>query len=520
MLRSLRDLDYGAAILRMIADLILLHASMIAALGTSVMYQVVIGNGSRATQLVNGFAQYYFVFAYLFSPIFLLIFSASGFYTRSRSYASRYKMLTVLRGVGLSVLVYLAIHFLFFREQPVGRSVVFPFAIFAALAATLSRFAKMIFEQRMVVKPKDREAVKPMGSTVLVVGGAGYIGSIVVRQLLARGQAVRVLDNLVYGTEPLGAVLHDPNLDLMVGDCRNIRDAVAAVQGVDAIIHLGAIVGDPACEQDRKTALEINYAATRMLIEVAKGNGVKRFLFASSCSVYGSADYEMDERAAVKPISHYAQTKVDSEQALLGAASETFHPAILRFATVFGLGYRPRFDLVVNLLSAKALQEGVITIYNGEQWRPFVHVRDLADAVIKVLDAPLNVIGGEVFNVGDSRLNYTLGEVAETIRKVFPDTRVEHIENSDRRNYRVNFDKIRYRLGFRCQYSLEDGIREIKQAFEEKLLLDYTDLRYHNQRFLKAAGSPENKTELDGRVMAAFANAGMLAAAELNSPAA
>jgi len=506
MFRAIRDFNYMEAIPRMAADLVMLHASMLAALATSVVYRAALGNGLGATQLASGFAQYYLVFAYLFSPMFLLVFLANGFYTRSRAYSNRLKMITVLRGVGLSVLVFLAIHFLFFRSQPVGRSVVFPFAVFAALAATLSRFVKMVLEQRMVVKRQGRAAGRKTGNTVLVVGGAGYIGSIVVRQLLGQGRSVRVLDNLVYGTDPLDAVLRDPNLELMVGDCRNIRDAVAAVQDVNEIIHLGAIVGDPACEQDRKTALEINYAATRMLIEVAKGNGVQRFLFASSCSVYGSADFEMDERAAVTPISHYAQTKVDSERVLLDAASETFHPVILRFATVFGLGYRPRFDLVVNLLSAKAHQEGVITIYNGEQWRPFIHVRDIADAIIKVLDAPLSVVSGEIFNVGDSRLNYTLGEVAETIRKVFPNTRVEHIENSDRRNYRVNFDKIHYRLGFRCRYNLEDGIQEIRRAFIEKSVLDYTDVRYHNQRFLKAAGSPENKTELDGRVMAAFAS--------------
>jgi nucleoside-diphosphate-sugar epimerase len=243
-----------------------------------------------------------------------------------------------------------------------------------------------------------------------------------------------------------------------------------------------------------------------MLIEIAKGHGVSRFLFASSCSVYGATDVEMDENAAAQPISLYGQTKVDSEQALLGARSDTFHPTILRYATVFGLGYRPRFDLVVNLLTAKAHQEGLITIYNGQQWRPFIHVRDLVEATVRVLEAPVRLVSGEIFNVGDARLNHTLTDVADIIRDAFPKVRVEHVDNSDRRNYRVNFDKILSRTGFRARYTLRDGVEEIRKAFYERLIADYTDLRYHNQRYLKAVGSLANKDEVDTLVMAAFSN--------------
>jgi nucleoside-diphosphate-sugar epimerase len=278
------------------------------------------------------------------------------------------------------------------------------------------------------------------------------------------------------------------------------------VRGVESIIDLAAIVGDPACDQDRGPALETNYAATRMLIEIAKGHGASRFLFASSCSVYGATDVEMDENAAVQPISLYGQTKVDSERALLEARSNTFHPTVLRFATVFGLGYRPRFDLVVNLLTAKARQEGVITIYNGQQWRPFLHVRDLVEATVRVLEAPARMVSGEVFNVGDGRLNHTLTEVAEVIQSAFPGVRVEHADNSDRRNYRVNFDKLLSRTGFRAHYTLRDGVEEIRKAFDERLITDFTDFRYHNQRYLKAVGSPANKDEVDSLVMAAFSN--------------
>jgi nucleoside-diphosphate-sugar epimerase len=269
---------------------------------------------------------------------------------------------------------------------------------------------------------------------------------------------------------------------------------------------LAAIVGDPACNQDHDTALETNYAATRMLIEIAKGHGVGRFVFASSCSVYGATELEVDENSAVQPISLYGQTKVDSEQALLEARSDTFHPTVLRYATVFGLSYRPRFDLVVNLLTAKAQQEGVITIYNGQQWRPFIHVRDLVEATVRVPEAPVRLVSGEIFNVGDTRLNHTLTDVADVIRDAFPNVRVDHVDNSDRRNYRVNFDKLLSRTGFRARYTLRDGVEELRKAFDEGLITDYTDLRYHNQRYLKAVGSPGHKAEEDALVMAAFSN--------------
>jgi len=222
--------------------------------------------------------------------------------------------------------------------------------------------------------------------------------------------------------------------------------------------------------------------------------------------VYGAADVEMNEGSEVNPISLYGQTKVDSERALLSALDENFHPTVLRYATVFGLGYRPRFDLVVNLLTAKACQEGLITIFNGEQWRPFIHVRDLVDATVRVLDAPLRLVSGEIFNVGDSRLNHTLRQVGEIVLDIFPGTRVEQIENSDRRDYRVSFDKFQKRLGFKARYTLRDGVLELKRAFEEGIIKDYTDIRYNNHRFLEAAGAPSNKREVDAFVMAAFSS--------------
>ncbi|MGO9589679.1 MAG: NAD-dependent epimerase/dehydratase family protein [Candidatus Acidiferrales bacterium] len=339
---------------------------------------------------------------------------------------------------------------------------------------------------------------------VLVIGGAGYIGCWLVRRLLDQGRRVRIMDNAVYGLEPIHDLLSHPNLEHLNGDCRNIQDVVKAMSGISSVVHLAAIVGDPACEIDHKTTIEINYAATRMLVEVAKGYGVERFLFASSCSVYGATDERMDEKSPVEPISLYGKTKVSSEQALLKAADNDFHPVLMRFATVFGLSNRPRFDLVVNLLSAKASQDHVITIFNGRQWRPFVHVKDLAEAMILLLNAPLRAVSRQVFNVGDNRLNHMLGDVAEVIQRVMPGTRVEYVENSDRRNYRVCFDKIEREIGFRCGYSLEDGIREIQLAFDSGAIDNYRNIQFSNQVFLRESGTPVNKSDFDAQIMAAF----------------
>jgi nucleoside-diphosphate-sugar epimerase len=499
----------------MAADFVIVHISMIAALAISVVYQTAHGNPVGARELTSDFAHYYTVFFWLLSPIFPVVFLLNGFYTHKRRLTGNRKIWLILRGVVLAVMIFFGADVFLFGQSAVGRSVALPFMVLASLGLACSRLTKACFEQYFEVRRKNALFVPGERGQVLVIGGAGYIGSLLVENLLEKGYRVRVLDSLLYGEESLRPVRDHSNFELMVGDCRNIQDMVRAVRGVESVVHLAAIVGDPACDQNQELALETNYAATRMLIEIAKGHGVRRLLFASSCSVYGATDVEVDENAEARPISLYGQTKVDSEQALLDAKSENFHPTVLRFATVFGLSHRPRFDLVVNLLTAKAKQEGVITIYNGQQWRPFIHVRDLAEATVRVLEAPTALVSGEIFNVGDKRLNHTLTQVAEIIREVFPSVRVEHIENSDRRNYRVNFRKLFNKTGFEAQQTLHDGVRELEQAFDRRLIANYKDLRYHNQHYLKVAGTPDHKDEFDKSVMAAHADTFRLLNAEL-----
>lgn len=504
MLEIKTNFRWQQAVPRILADFIVVHASAIVSLVVVFLWHVHTDPQLPAGEAALTLQDYYLRIFLPLSLIFPIVFVWSGFYARARGFRSTYKWQVIWRNSVLAALIFLFANFLLTRADVLPRSATVLFLLLVTSGTIASRWVKYwLVDRDGVVEPIvfRREENAP----VLVVGGAGYIGSILVRKLLDAGKRVRVLDSLVYGSGAIREILGHPDLELIKGDCRNIQNVVCAVKGVDSIVHLAAIVGDPACEQDRLTALEVNYSATRMLIEVAKGAGVRRFVFASSCSVYGASDQLMEERSEVKPISLYAETKVQSERALLEARSESFHPVILRIATVFGNSYRPRFDLVVNLLTAKAHQERTIVIYNGDQWRPFIHVRDVAEGMVVVLQAPLSIVGGEIFNLGDSRLNYTLTQVAETIRKFFPGTVIEYTENGDRRNYRVSFEKIRHLTGFKAGSQLEDGIGEIKKAFEEGLIADYRDPLYSNLRFLQRAGAPANHTELDRDLMASFA---------------
>jgi nucleoside-diphosphate-sugar epimerase len=408
----------------------------------------------------------------------------------------------------MASLVYLAAHFLLNRADVLPRSVLLCFLVLVVLGTIGMRALKewLVRNGASTGLARATERGQSVGDwPILIVGGAGYIGSILCRKLLAQVFRVRVLDSLLYGDSAVRDLYNHPRFELHTGDCWHIQSVVGALAGVKSVVHLAAIVGDPACEQNRQSALEINYAATRMLIEIAKGNHVERLVFASSCSVYGATDLLMDEKSKVQPISLYAETKVDSENALINAGTNEFHPTILRFATVFGHSPRPRFDLVVNLLTAKAYKDRLITIFNGQQWRPFIHVSDVAEGILAALRAPIALVSHQIFNVGDSRLNHTLSEIAEKVQMAFPDTQIENVENSDRRNYRVSFEKIHRELGFQCTTTLDEGIREMQKAFEDQTVTDHTDIRYHNQRYLDQKGSPLNQGPLDAQVMAAFA---------------
>jgi nucleoside-diphosphate-sugar epimerase len=321
---------------------------------------------------------------------------------------------------------------------------------------------------------------------VLVLGGAGYLGSVLVRQLLEMGRLVRVLDSFMFGEKALDGVRYHPNLEVVRGDVRDVGVVVPCMRSCDAVIHLAGIVGDPACDENKELAVEVNRAATRMLANVARECGVRRFIFASSCSVYGASDFFVSEESAVNPLSVYSETKIDSEEILLGARTAMFAPTILRFSTLFGLSPRMRFDLVANLFVARAVFMGSVTVINGDQWRPLLHVQDAARACVASLEAVAESVSGEVFNVGAAELNLQIEELGRVVVQVIPQVEIETLQTEDRRNYRVTFDKIRERLGFDCFNTLENGIREIYGAIRAGLIADFTTAQFNNQFALRA----------------------------------
>jgi nucleoside-diphosphate-sugar epimerase len=320
---------------------------------------------------------------------------------------------------------------------------------------------------------------------VLVIGGAGFVGSVLVRKLLDHGYQVTVMDALVYGDEGMHDLYDRPGFAVVQGDVREEAAIARATAHADAVVHLGGLVGDPACALDEQLTLEINLEATRTVAEMAQERGIRRLIFASSCSLYGASEALLDEQSPLDPLSVYARSKMKSEELLLALADKNFAPVVLRFGTFYGLSPRPRFDIVVNLLVAKAVTEGVISVHGGSQWRPFLHVDDGALAIMRCLEVPEEQIRGQLFNVGSDEQNFTVGQIGEAIAALIPHAQVLYQPAvADEANYRVSFAKIRDALDFTPRNSLADGILEIKAALESGTVSDYLDNRYSNHKSL------------------------------------
>lgn len=352
-------------------------------------------------------------------------------------------------------------------------------------------------------KTADGGAPTQQPSRICVVGGAGFLGSTLVELLLDEEHEVIVLDAFLYGDEGIRHLLDRPGLSLVHGDLRDITVTVQAFRHSDAVVHLGALVGDPACDIDERLTLEVNRDATAKAAAIACGLGIDRFIFASTCSVYGASDGILDEDSPLDPISVYARSKVESEQLLLAQPGQGFWPTVLRFGTLYGQSQRERFDLVVNLLTAQAVATGEITVFGGSQWRPFVHVRDAADAILGCLRAPRSAVGGCVFNVGGDDGNYTVAQIAEIISTAVPGTKVNVAPATvEEANYRVSFARIRSAIGFAPQRTVADGVAELAASVADGAVSDYTDARYNNYKAL-----------VSGEAMAALAGSGSSAAA-------
>lgn len=320
---------------------------------------------------------------------------------------------------------------------------------------------------------------------ILVTGGAGYIGSVLVRLLLEKGYYVRVLDNLFYGGDCIIEFFNKNNFDFIKGDIRDRNDLKKAMSGIDYVAHLAAIVGDPACAKNPELAKEVNIVGTKLAYEEANKAGVKKFIFASTCSNYGrmkDPESFVDETSELKPISLYAETKVEIENFLLMQdKNNPTKPVCLRFSTAYGLSSRMRFDLTVNEFSKELALGRELVVFGEQFWRPYCHVIDLSRSVIAVLEREIETISFNVYNVGDTSENYQKQMIVEEIRKQLSDIKVKYVQKKeDPRDYRVSFEKIKNELGFKITKRVPDGIFQIIKIIKDGFLQNPDDPKYKN----------------------------------------
>ena len=323
---------------------------------------------------------------------------------------------------------------------------------------------------------------------ILVTGGAGYVGAVLVPKLLAGGYDVKVIDWYIYGDDVFRSVAGHPGLTQIKGDIRDRSLLKREMAGTDAVIHLACISNDPSYELNPALGRSVNYDAFLPLVRIAKEENVRRFIFASSSSVYGiKEESEVTEDLPLEPLTDYSKYKALCEKDLLKEQNEKFMVLILRPATVCGFSPRLRLDLTVNILTNHAVNTGRIKVFGGKQQRPNIHIEDITDLYVRALEFPAEKIAGKIYNVGYQ--NHTVEEIAQIVRNTVGNERVEveYVPTDDNRSYRISSEKIFSELGFMPRYSIEEACAGLKQAFEDgRIPNPMGDNRYYNIRTMQA----------------------------------
>ena len=316
---------------------------------------------------------------------------------------------------------------------------------------------------------------------VFVTGGAGYVGAVLVPKLLNKGYHVKVIDLYIYGEDVLDSVKDHPHLVQVKGDIRNRQLLETEIKGYDTVIHLACISNDPSYELDPDLGKSINYDAFVNLVDVSKKSGVKRFIYASSSSVYGIKDeQEVTEDLPLEPLTDYSKYKALCEKVLMDAATDDFIVTVIRPSTVCGYSPRLRLDLTVNILTNHAINKGEITVFGGEQKRPNLHIEDMTDLYLFLLEQPEQKIHKKIYNVGYE--NFKVGEIAEKVNKTLGgNIPIISTPSNDNRSYHVSSQKIKNELGFEAKHTIEDAVLDLKKAFDEGNIPNpMDDIRYYN----------------------------------------
>ena len=303
---------------------------------------------------------------------------------------------------------------------------------------------------------------------VLIVGGAGYIGSVLCKKLLKKNYSVKIVDKVLYDKNVINNFIKNKNFSFDKADICDLNTQINVIRDIDVVVFLAEIVGDPACNARPEDALKTNYLSIASMAQLCSHLGISKFIYTSSCSVYGldKQNKLLTEKSDLNPISHYARMKIMSEKALLANKNDIFKPTIFRLGTVFGPSLRNRFDLVVNTMAKNAYYNNKINLHGGEQWRPNIHVEDVAEGIIASIKLSQKKVGNKIFNLSSDKSNFKIKDIAFAAKKIFKKSKIDILKSMvDSRNYRVSSKKFFYSSGFKAKKTINQAYKDFEKLF-------------------------------------------------------